>query len=121
VKLEQYVLNARYENWQAAGTDCAWPRMVDADGWLAGGVAMPVHERRTDEPTPDWILCGIVPVAAEEVVITLTDGVPHRIATKEAGDGANRFYAYHLAGVGADARIVRLQLHDANGGELRVY
>lgn len=114
VKLERYSPHSRFTNWRERGRDCAWPRVAGGDGWLAGGKAEPVSG-------PDWLFYGIVPAAATEVVITLADGVPHPVATREAGDGANRIYVHHQAGVGAEAEVVGLRLHDARGGELRVF
>ena len=114
VRLERYARHTRSANWKERGRECAWPRVAGGDGWLAGGQAEQVS-------TADWLFYGIVPAAATEVVITLADGVPHPIATREAGGGANRIYAYHQAGLGDDVEVVDLRLRDARGGELPVY
>jgi hypothetical protein len=120
-KLERETLHDRYVNWREVGKDCAWPRVAGGDGWLAGGRAEQVHSERHSGRMPDWIFYGIVPAAAAEVEITLADGAPHRIATRKAGKGANRIYAYHLPGIGNRAEVVSLRLRDVQGGELRVY
>lgn len=116
VKAEHYAPHTRYNNWSASAKDCAWVRVAGGDGWLAGGQAVEV---RPDERTEGWIFFGIVPAAATEVVLTLDGAAPHRIPTKAGGDGENRFYAFVQSG--AEADLIGLQLHDAQGGELRVF
>lgn len=120
-KLERETFNDPYNNWVEAGTDCAWPRVADGDGWLAGGLVEQVHSERVSRRLPDVIVYGIVPAAATEVEITLTAGEPQRIVTRAAGDGANRVYAVHVPGAGESVGVVALKLRDARGGELRVY
>lgn len=120
-KLERETRYDPYVNWREAGRDCAWPRVADGDGWLAGGRAEQVHSERHSRRMPDWIFYGIVPAAAAEVEITLADGAAHRITTRKAGKGANRVYAHQLPGIGNQADVVSLRLRDARGGELRVY
>ena len=121
VRLEHEDRTSRSGPWVGAGKDCAWPRVAGGDGWLAGGQAERVYDRRAGGLTSDWLFFGIVPAAATEIVLTLDGGVPLRIATREAGKGANRIYAHHQPGVGDRADIVGLELHDAQGGEVRVY
>ncbi len=119
--LERYSPHNRYEKWLESGKDCAWPRVAGGDGWLAGGQTQRVYDSTINDYSGDWILWGIVPAAATEVTITLADGVPHRIATKEAGGGANRIYAYHQQDVEGMIELVAVELRDARGGEVRVY
>ncbi len=120
-KLEQEDRNSRSGPWTQSGIDCEWPRVEGGAGWLAGGRATQVYDGRADGRTSDWLLYGIVPAAATEVVLTLADGVPRRIATRQAGEGANRIYAHHQPGVDGHLEIVAVDLRDAQGGEIRVY
>lgn len=120
-KLEHEDRNSRSGPWIQAGIDCAWPRVAGGGGWLAGGRAEQIYDRRAGSFTPDWLFFGIVPAAATEVVLTLADGMPHRIATRPAGEGKNRIYAHHQRGIDGPAEIVAVELRDAVGGELRVY
>lgn len=120
-KLEREEVGARYFKWPEAGLDCSWPRLPGGDGWLAGGQIERVHSDRHGRQTPDWIVYGLVPAAAVEVEITLSDRVSRRIATREVGEGANRLYAQHIPGLGDGVEVVGLRLRDAQGGELRVY
>lgn len=108
-KLEQETFTDPYNNWFERGRDCAWPRVADGDGWLAGGGI----ERIKGE---GMILYGLIPAAAAEVEILLTDGGPHRIPAQPAGQ--DRFYGAHVK---AEGDVISVRLRDANGGELRVY
>ncbi|WP_433381074.1 hypothetical protein ACQPZX_16440 [Actinoplanes sp. CA-142083] len=119
-RLERETNFDEFTRWRTAGKDCAWPKVAGGDGWLAGGQVVRVSEDGGDQ-TKDWILFGIVPAAAAEVVLTLADGKERPAATKAAGGGANRLYALHVPGVGDSAEVISIVLHDARGGEIRVY
>jgi hypothetical protein len=119
-RLERETNFDEFTRWRTAGKDCAWPKVAGGDGWLAGGQAVRVGEDGGGQ-TNDWILFGIVPAAAVEVLLTLADGKARPAASKAAGSGANRLYALHLPGIGDQAEVVSIVLHDAKGGEIRVY
>jgi hypothetical protein len=120
-KLERETRHDPWVTWREAGRDCAWPRVADGDGWLAGGRTEQVNSERQGRRTPDWICYGIVPATAAEVEITLAGGARHRIATRAAGKGGHRVYALLVPGAGDRAEVISLRLRDARGGELRVY
>ena len=119
-RLERETNFDEFSRWQTTGKDCAWPKVSGGDGWLAGGQVVQVVEDKGDS-TKDWILFGIVPAAATEVVLTLADGKARRAPTRAAGGGANRIYALLAPGVGDRAELVAIVLHDGRGGEVRVY
>jgi hypothetical protein len=119
-RLERETNFDEFTRWRTAGKDCAWPRVAGGDGWLAGGQAVHVVADRGGSTT-DWILFGIVPAVATEVVLTLADGKPRSAPSKAAGSGANRVYALHLPGLGDQAEITAIDLRDAKGGAVRVY
>jgi hypothetical protein len=95
--------------------------VTDGDGWLAGGQAVPVLADGNAGAGNDWILFGIVPAAAVKVDLTLRDGKPRPAMVKAAGGGANRIYALHVPAAGDHVEVVAIALHDAKGGEVRVY
>src|SRR3954451_18005565 len=59
-KLERETFCIRYVNWQEAGKDCAWPRVAEGDGWLAGGRVKQVYSERLSRRLPDVIVYGVV-------------------------------------------------------------
>lgn len=120
-RLERETFSDLYVNWREAGKDCAWPRVADGRGWLAGGLVEQVHSERLGRRLPEAILYGIVPAAATSIEITLTDGMPRQVATMASGYDAYRVYARYVPGAGDRAEVVSLRLHDAHGGELNVY
>jgi hypothetical protein len=120
-KLEYETFNDPYANWREAGRDCAWPRVADGAGWLAGGGIEQVFTRGLGTPLPEVILYGIVPGTATTVEITLDQGPPRPITTIGSGHADFRVYAVHVPDAGDRAEVVALRLRDANGGELRVY
>jgi len=119
-RLERETNFDEFTRWQTAGKDCAWPSVAGGDGWLAGGQAVRVVADRGGT-TEDWILFGIVPSVATEVVVTLADGKPRPAPVRAAGGGTHRIYALHLANLGEQAEVVAIELHDARGGEVHVY
>lgn len=119
-RLERETNFDEFTRWQTAGKDCAWPSVAGGDGWLAGGQAVQVIADRGGT-TQDWILFGIVPSVATEVVLTLADGKPRPAEVRAAGGGTHRIYALHLADLGERADVVAIDLHDAQGGEVHVY
>jgi hypothetical protein len=120
-KLERETFSDRYVNWQEAGKDCAWPRVAEGDGWLAGGRVEQVYSERLSRRLPDVIVYGIVPAAATSVEIVLTGGTRRQVATMASGHDAFRVYALYVQGVGDRAEVVSLRLRDGRGGELHVY
>jgi hypothetical protein len=119
-RLERETNADEFTRWRTAGKDCAWPSVAGGDGWLAGGQAVRVVADR-GPTTRDWILFGIVPSVATEVVLTLADGTPRPAPVRAAGNGSHRIYALHLPDVGEHAEVVAIDLHDAQGGEVHVY
>ena len=119
-RLERETNFDEFTRWRTAGKDCAWPSVAGGDGWLAGGQAVRVVADRGGT-TGDWILFGIVPSVATEVVLTLADGSPRPAAVRAAGSGTHRIYALHMPDVGEHAEVVAIDLHDAQGGEVHVY
>jgi hypothetical protein len=119
-RLERETNFDEFTRWRTAGKDCAWPKVSGGNGWLAGGRAVQLSEDGGGT-TPDWILFGIVPSAATEVVLTLADGKARPAPVKAAGGGANRIYALQVPGAGDGLEVVAIVLHDAKGGEIRVY
>ncbi|MFI6239288.1 hypothetical protein ACIBEF_05360 [Micromonospora sp. NPDC050795] len=120
-KLERETFSDPYVNWREAGKDCAWPRVADGDGWLAGGRVEQVHSERLGRRLPEAILYGIVPAAATSIQITLGDGTPREAATIASGHDAYRVYAVYVPDAGDRVEVVSLRLHDAQGGDLLVY
>ena len=120
-RLERETNFDEFTRWRTAGKDCAWPKVTDGDGWLAGGQAVPVLADGNAGAGNDWILFGIVPAAAVKVDLTLRDGKPRPAMVKAAGGGANRIYALHVPAAGDHVEVVAIALHDAKGGAVRVY
>jgi hypothetical protein len=119
-RLERETNFDEFTRWRTAGKDCAWPSVAGGDGWLAGGQAVQVIADRGGT-TKDWILFGIVPSVATDVVITLADGKPRPAEVRAAGSGTHRIYARHVPDVGEHADVVAIDLHNGQGGEVHVY